>query len=1184
VSAGRAGQVRRVRRPAVLQRIPLDRSVIIEASAGSGKTFTLEHLVVELLLTTEVTLDRILVVTFTEKATNELRMRLRAKLEELRSTEDPAASVPAEIAAEGAGGDGGDDDAWVIDDAAQKRLDHALRSFDGATITTIHAFCQRVLRENAFSSGRLFREQQVDGRDAFARAMPEALRRDVARDPGRAPWLEAALGSGWSIDRIQSLLWDCVQSRGELRPVLDAGEITRALDAFSLDDARRTDGVAEMRSWGMHASTAKTVARRLYDLADVVERARTSRSVPRYALDAQAVDFAYLLEKIPPAPPGSGPAASLCAAAVELARLTPTFAGGLAQTLLPAVRDELARRKREAGQYDFDDMLALVDEALRGPRAAALASAMRERWRYVLIDEFQDTDETQWSIFRRGFFEGKDRPGVLCLVGDPKQSIYRFRGADVDTYLRAREEVLEAGGQQALLDHNYRATPELVLATNLIFDQTAAAPMFTGSLRYTPLACGKPDRTLADGAGRAVSPVHVMRFSTWPDAQTLSALGTWMASEIRAITDPSRPWRLDGRALGHGDVFVLTRTSREGRVLGAALRAAGVPHTFYKQDGLFQTDEARDLRTLLAAVDDPGHRARRLAAWLTPFFGLPLAAIDRARDLPGTHPLVAGLHAWKAIADSRDFGRLFDAIVRDSGLVRREIFFADGERELTNYLHLFELLLEHAHRTRSTLGDLVQALSGLIDRTRLPLDLEGSVQRLEGEEPAVQIMTVHKSKGLEAPIVFVAGGFPQSRGDEVRVYHDGGRRLAWAGAVSDPAVEARARAEEREEEQRLMYVALTRAQGRMYLPCAVSELRPGDGEAVRREPRNLRGPYGVVNRRIASVLESRDPHVTFEDVPTGRRPTAEAPDPQGEDWRPPAALLREATRLQEEDDRRVATLRRSRLGPLVTSYTRMRGDRPLPRSSRADVPAEPLEEGPAAQLRGARTSGVFLHELLERVPLASFAAGDTIDAWRSRPDVSALLDEAMAVHRIDRPQRDHAERLVWAAYTTPVALPGGGRIAGIASAAAAAPVVREMDFAFAVPGSAHATDPAGRAGPLHAMVRGSIDLAFEHAGATYFVDWKSDSLPSYAPETLGRHVHDHYETQARLYAVAIVKLLGEKTRAHHEARFGGMLYCFLRGLDARGHGVWAARPSWEDVQQWERELRPSVDRLAETSP
>jgi exodeoxyribonuclease V beta subunit len=1139
---------RRAARPAVLRSIPLDRNAVIEASAGTGKTFTLEHLVVELLLKTDATIDRLLVVTFTEKATNELRARVRAKLVELLSS-----SPPHEAATEKG-------DFWSIDDDARERLARAVHAFDGATITTIHAFCQRVLREQAFDSGRMFEEKQVDGRDAFGRAIREALRRGIARDRERAQWLEVALRIGWSIGRIEELLWECVQSRGEPRPLLDAATLNQHLDAFPIEDARRADGVAEMCDWGMHPATAKTVARRLYELADVVERSGVARSLPAYVLSSQDVGFAYLLQKLPSFLPRPGRVARLCDAALELAGSTPTFAAGLAQMILPPVRDEFTRRKREAGQYDFDDMLTLVDEALSGSRGDTLATAMRDRWRYVLIDEFQDTDETQWSIFRQAFFDRAGRSSVLYLVGDPKQSIYRFRGADVHTYLRAREEIVAAGGRPVPLDQNHRATRSLVDATNLIFDQAAPNRIFSGSIEYRPVTCGRPDRTLVDGSGRATSPVHVMRFCAAPDAEAVAALGHWMAREIEAITDPSRPWRLDGRALEYGDVFVLTRNAREGRTTGAALRAAGVPHAFYKQDGLFQTNEATEVRTLLLAIDEPHDRARRLSAWLTPFFGLSLADIERARDLPGSHPIVARLHEWKALADARDFDRLFERLLQGSGVVRREIFFADGERELTNYLHVLELLREHAHRSHATLRDLVHALSGLIDGTRLPLDLEGNVQRLESERRAVQIMTIHKSKGLQAPIVFVVGGFSQPRGDEVRIYHEGGKRLAWVGAASDPEVEAHSKAEEREEEQRLMYVALTRAEGRLYLPCAVRDAVPG--QAGGDEPRALRGPYDIVNRRIAELLRADQPSLSVQDVvPVGEATGVIESGRRGHGWHPAAALLNE-----ENDSVSYAELRQRHAGAFVTSYTRMKGERAAARRTQGEGIAEAIDEAPGIELRGARSSGVFLHELLERMPIASFAESAGLEPWRLRAEVSLLFDEAMATHRIDRGQRAHAEQLVWWAYTTRLALPRGGWLEGIA---ASPRVAREMGFVFSIPESAR---KAGPARTVCGYVRGSIDLAFEHEGHTYFVDWKSDSLSSYSPEALGRHIHLRYEAQAQLYCVAIGKLLGAKTRAEYDARFGGMFYCFLRGFGARGCGLWSVRPSWDEVLSWENAL------------
>ncbi len=1149
---------RRVVRPDVLRRVPLDRHGVIEASAGTGKTFTLESLVVEIVLSTDVSLDGLLCVTFTEKATHEIRSRVRAKLETLLAGggESP---TDEQIRA---------GDYWTIDDRNRKKLETALHTFDGATIATIHAFCHRVLSDNAFASGRCFEEQPIDGREAFGRALRDSLRVDLAREPARARWLVAALRAGWSIERIEKLLWDCLQKRAELRPAFDASALDAALGAFPVEEACDPRLLQEIKSWGVHGRTAGTIAGALNDLAELVEQAREAEDAPFYVREAKDV-VAKLRERLVQLVPRPGRAARVCELALDLVRATPPFADAIAHAMLGSVRDELWRSKRAAGRYDFDDMLTLVDDALRGPHGAELARAMRQKWRYALIDEFQDTDETQWSIFRRAFFESgaSGAPSVLLLVGDPKQSIYRFRGADVHTYLAARDEVVAAGGASVRLDENYRATPALVEATNRLFAPGSAESIFTGDIEYVPVGCGRPDRALVDGEGRAVTPVCALEFS---GELSLRDLGAWIAREIRTATNPARPFRLDGRALEYRDAFVLTRSLREGRAIGAALRASGVPHAFYKEEGLFQSDEAKDLRAVLSAIEDPDDHGRRMAAWLTPFFGLPLAEVERARNLPATHPLLERLYAWKALSDARDFDRLFQSIVGDSGIVRREIFFANGERELTNYLHLLEILVERARGGRATLRDLVQELSGLMAQTKFPMDLEGNMQRLASEQSAVQIMTIHKSKGLEAPLVFVASGPSRPSAEEVRVYHEGGRRLAWVGSLS-PDVGVTVKREESEEDERLMYVALTRAMGRLYLPFVVDT----GGES-----KPVRGPYGRVQRRVVELVRAKDPLVSVEAVADGAAVRV-APEPlPAAPWQPPAALL------HDRDERGAyASLRERHAATLVTSYTRLRGERAGLRSSSTEQPedrrleksADTFDDAPATNLRSARASGVFLHELLEQMPLASFALPGDFAAWRVRPDVCALFEENLAAHRIESAQREHAERLVWAAYTMPVALPGGDRLDGFAMATR---VVREMEFVYPIPEPGHPTLADGAAHtPLcvsHGYVRGSLDLAFQHRGLTYFADWKSDSLVSYAPDSLARHVALHYEDQAKLYALAVVRLLGVRSRADHEARFGGLLYCFLRGFDEEG-GLWSSRPSWDDLLAWDESRRARRD-------
>jgi exodeoxyribonuclease V beta subunit len=1135
----------RIARPAVLRGIRLDRSSVLEASAGTGKTFALESIVTELVLSTNVELDRVLLVTFTERATSELRERVRAKLETLHAGRAEPAS-DADILR---------GDFWTLDAAAKARVARALHAFDGATIATIHAFCQRVLREVAFAGGRLFDEEQVDGREAFGRAFKEALR-SVAKDETRRPWLEAALGGGWSVTRIEELLWKSTQAHGDLRPELDVGALSASLAAWPAALAQGADLSRQIGAWGTHANTAKAVVRRIAALADVVEGARGD--VARYVLAAGSLKLEELLEKVAGLRPKPGSAALVCAAAVQLVSATPPFSAGLAQSLLPVVASSLSRTKRASGRYDFDDMLLLVDEALRGPRGAALAESMRRRWRYAFIDEFQDTDETQWSIFRRAFFDSgaaEATRSFVFLVGDPKQSIYRFRGADVDTYLSARAAVLDSGGQRLSLEESYRATQPLVDATNTIFDQDAQDPIFSGDVSYAPVRCGRPDRELVDGDGRPVSAVHLLRFER---ELSLPGIARVIAREVAKMTDPARPWRFGGRALEPQDAFVLTRSAREGRIVGETLRDLGVPHAFYKEEGLFQSEEAGDLAILLSAIADPSDRARRFSAWLTPFFGLPLSAIERARDLPPSHPLVARLLGWKALADARELGRLFESVLRESGIVRREIFFGRGERALTNLQHLVEYLSDRAASGHKTLDDLVNELGGLRMRTRTPLDLEGNVQRLEGDRPAVQIMTIHKAKGLEAPVVFVAGGASSPPPDDVRLYRGEGRRLAWVGTLSK-AVESRVKEGAKEEDERLMYVALTRAMGRLYLPCVA------DGD----KPRSLRGAYDRMNGRLFELGRSGRVAWTSEDV--APPPTTTPPSSEQGSWEPPRALLGpDVPRLSYD------ALRASRAGPIATSYTRMKAERQsafasVPAPSRVYHAATPEAEALPTTLRGARGSGVFLHEILERVPITSFSQSRDFDGWRGRPDVAALVSEAMAAHRVAPAQRDHAERLVWVAYTTPIGLPGGGRVDRISGALR---VVREMRYVFPLrdaerPGEREERPPAGRP---NAYVRGSLDLVFEHRGLAYFVDWKSDTLASYAAADLGPHVAEHYREQLELYALALVRLLGVRTEGEYLERFGGLLYCFLRGLDGDGCGLWSARPSWAEILNWSEDL------------
>ena len=1157
----------RYQKPAILSRLPRRGHAVIEASAGTGKTYTIEHLVVDLLLGGGASIGELLVVTFTEKATAELKARVRTLLEKL------VVLGPDE----GAGPDVPDEACWLLDGDARARLRKALLDFDTATIATIHGFCQRVLGEQAFATRRLFAETLVDGADAFSAAFRDVLRSELAREPGFRSLLAAYLADR-SVEDLEELLYTCSRERGRLLPRYDPTAIDRALAEFPAGalaaleaEAKGRDRTTLKNRWN---KVAEPVAAALAS-SDPVARLRAVGELIQRKSGASALS--NLRETVAMVGGPAAPGADAALAALERAAVP--LAAAAVQWFLPPVVARLSARKREAGLLDFDDMLVLLRDALHGPGGEELARLLRGRYRYALVDEFQDTDEVQWEIFRRVFFECPDTS--LFLIGDPKQAIYGFRGADVHAYLKARRAVEEAGGVVVPIDQNFRSTAAMIEAYNRILDQAADAPFFTGEIRYDhPVTCGKDALRLLGPDGTAAPPVRL--FELRPSragaskAVLLPPLAAGIAGEIRALLDPAAGLRFDEgkgeapRPLFARDVFVLTRSIDEGREIGAVLREAGIPHAFFKQDGLFQTDEAGHLLDVLAALAAPDDRSARIRAWLTPLFGLRLEELPAARDLGADHPLVATLDGWRALGERRDYEALFAAILDGSGLVRRTLLAGD-ERALTNYGHLVELLLEEVARRGPTLDELAATLRSWVEERALPPGESGNVQRLESERDAVQIMTLHKSKGLEAPVVFLAGGFKSPSWSRLTVFHDEGGRAAWIGSPPE-GPGAIADRESAEEDQRLLYVGLTRAKARLYLPYVPFEAEDG-GEGPGRE---VDGCYAAVNRRLEDLVRAGDLAGTagplFERVVV-RDAAVEAEDEAAVAGKLVGFAPRPELLAEVRDDS-FAKLRRERGGLVITSYSRLAGRAHLPVRGDETAELDRDEEAPAApppdDLPGGTGTGNFLHEVLEAVSLDTVRGIDA-EAWATLPSIDRLLRRTARRHELDERHLPRAARVVHAALVTPLG-------PDLPSVIGAREVSRELEFLYPIPEAAHPllSRSDGSPGPLavhRGFVKGFIDLVFEHDGRVYFADWKSDFLPSYGADALAAHVRDRYDVQARLYSLAIVKYLGLRTEADFEARFGGLLYLFLRGLAAgAGGGRFFARPSFATVAAWEADL------------
>jgi len=1206
-------------------------ATVVEASAGTGKTYQLEHLVFDLVAEGRALLPEILVVTFTERAASELVARIRATIDA------------------GLRGAGGATDPAVADPAMRARLGAARRSFDLASITTIHAFCQRLLTEEPFLTGRLLEQSQVDGRAAFGEAFRDGLRTVLATDPTHRPYLEAHLGDNQGVDRLEELLYKASTARGRWafpHSEADLAALAQGLLAGKLS-------LLELAWKPVLPGQKGTAFRRRLEvlwpaLAAALDRGNWLPVLA--ALDDQAdANFYRYLDGIATATSAN---AALRKLGQDLTRLaqTPTAPEAIVQRLLPVVTAEVERRKVGQGLYDFDDMIGAVARALDDEVGGdGLAEKLRRRYRYVLIDEAQDTERTQWRIFERAFLGPSGRasaPTPVVLIGDPKQAIYAFRGADVHTYVAARAAIRDAGGAALALDRNFRSAPEVVRAVNAILDQTAAPPYFTDpQIAYDhPVTSQRPP--MDDAAPERAAGVTLFKLSL-PENPPRPLRVVAIKRALRsAITARILRLRQEQPDLRPSSIFVLTRTNAEAREVGAALGEAGIACSYYKQEGLWRLPEAKHVRALLCAIADPADRMARLHAWLTPFFGATLRQLEALGEPPGDHPLVRQLYDWKALADARDYPALWASVFESNGLGARHVLARPSRRRLGLYRQIADELLAEAAARPLSIVELAGAV-GRFAAGQFPVARGGGardldIQRADLDDGAVQIMTMHRAKGLEATHVFLYGALTTLPiGREVHLFRQGGERVFCAGRPRDPAVVELIKTHRSEDDQRLLYVAMTRARDRLYMPyfpdrdasdddpfSFTNDKDHGDYVAFQK----ITGPYRHVNQRLRALAAEPTRFADLfqiEAVPFPAPERAASPELAArlEAWSPPpsgervrAAPARdEAAAAEAPDAQELARLRIERRGFFITSYSRLKdaegGYQPpvldeeeddgaaasldelaAPEDGAAAATAAAQDEagnagpGPeaarpaASDLPGGAATGLFLHAILEK---AALGALPPLAEWERAPEVRRLLEAEC--RRWDRDPRHlgAAARMAHAALSAPIGLPGARTATTIATASR---VRREVDFLFPVaPERVRASEVAGpgsddgaRVVVERGFIRGVLDVLFEHEGRACFADWKSDALPHFSAAAIAAHVAANYDLQIRIYTVAIVRLLGVANEADYERRFGGLAYLFLRALgdDATGAdaqdqpapGVFVGRPSYAEVRSWDHDL------------
>lgn len=1144
--------------------IALSGTRLIEAGAGTGKTWTIATLVLRLLLEHELPVGRILVVTYTRAATAELRARIRARLVgALMAFDAGDAAEPflRDLLARH----------MPYRDEAMARLRLAIECFDEAAIYTIHGFCQRALAETAFEAAYGFERELL--------ADQQELLDSVARDTWRRLMAEATLPwARWLIEQIGGP----EELARRVRDYLGRGYVSTAVPAAPERAIAEHDFAAACASvrrvWRSDAQT-------ILALLDSPGMKQTHYSLRQNRLRAEAIE-AFFGQSVVVAPLPKGleffgteklvagtkkgqptpehpfftAMDALLASAAAYVQACDAEMRRLVHDFLHAAREELKVLKRRNGQQTYDDLLAELAEALRGAGGPALMVSLRQRYQAALVDEFQDTDPLQLEIFSQ-LFGTQDHP--LIFVGDPKQAIYGFRGADVFAYLAARQQ---AAAGYALLE-NRRSDPPLLNAFNALFDR--ARPFLLDALPYDPAMpawmARKSLRIDDDSA-----PFTLWSMVSSPDSKpmakdrALPLVAAAVADDIARLLVLAGEGRaqLDGSPLTGGDIAVLVRKRRQGEAVRQALARRGIASVAMGGGSIWHSDEAEEFERLLLAVAAPARLGLVRAALATVLFGATSTHLAEWHDdSDAWSERLDAFHADNQLLRERGFMAMWHRLLRREGVVARLLARPDGERRLTNYRHLAELLqaVEHA-------GTLDAAgLARHIARQREGPEGEEHQLRLESEAQLVRIVTIHASKGLQYPVVYCPflwdGPLPDKDGWPV-LAHDGASTQLDFGSPQIDALRRQADIEALAEELRLAYVAMTRAEHR----CIVTWGRVNQCE---RSPLAwlLFGPRQAVDEPREWLAQS----LARGDVALDIELNALVQDPRlagALSVRPlPAEGAQVAMPVCPVVDGRLRRFAGTIPAPWrVTSFSALAArlaeegaaDRDADREAECGVVMSPaLPAVPPVPTfasihdfpRGTR-AGSCLHAIFER-----------IDFQRSQSS-GPIIAAALAEFGYASAWQPVVERLVADVLAAPLDA-AGLRLTDVPRSER----LVELEFAFPL-GS-----PAQRAG----YMKGFIDLVFRHAGRWYIVDWKSnhlgDSRADYASVALAAAMRLHrYDLQQQIYAAALRRALSLREPAlDWEQAFGGVYYLFLRGMTpGTSTGIHFARPAHDEIEQWLR--------------
>lgn len=1166
------------------QSVPLHGTNLIEASAGTGKTWTISWLYLRLIAVYGLKVDKILVVTYTEAATAELRDRIRKRLAdalaylEQRPHAETYESLPLEA---------------PLHDCIQ-RLQLALVSFDEAAVFTIHGFCKRVLSENAFEARMPFETELVTNEDNLLTELtdkfwyqhflkPDALHLRLLQKRGLTPdgllaTVRHFIGKPYLHTDIQpvtaeafaqrqgafeSALQACQQHWASEREAIISLLLSGALNGSTYSKRYVPNWASKLDAYFANPLDLPYETLERFATPALTEKTKDGKVTPQHAFFAQVDALLAAHDAL-----SDGEQAAL-----EYLRLQ----------LLHHLRAELPVRKQQLGILTFDDLLLHLRDALEQhpdfpPRLAL-------KYQAALIDEFQDTDPIQYEIFERIYRDKPEQP--VFYVGDPKQAIYGFRGADIYTYLKAAHST----SAHYTLQHNFRSHPDLLQALNHLFAQSDQP--FRSDIRYEAVSAGKPQHDIflpspLAGEGLGVRGIPSIRLWDWNSldegfnsAAVQESIAEAVANDIARLLNAGREGiaRIGERPVESRDIAVLVRENQQGEQIKRALLARGIASVQKSRDSIFCTREASDFRAVLRAIAEPGNETALKQALVTELFGFTaedLFALDENPQLLEAE--LEAFHRWHKTWHSQGFMPMFRQWMLQRQRYAHLLALADGERRLTNLLHLAELIHTESRLQGHGMHALIRWLQ---QKAEAGEQDEAHELRLESDENLVQITTIHKSKGLEYGIVYCPYLWAErdAKASTWFSWYDrdtdaGISRLQAEAFASDAALKCFREAEQAES-LRLLYVALTRAKYHCTIALVSGRINQFDyysalgwllfgklpqGKAIlgklRKDGMQPDERQRLMHAQLTQLVEQSAGGISHEVLSVEETRVCYQAD-SGE-WQPS---------IRRYQPRYVPV-------PKVGSFSGLTSGKDDERPDYDTLVVVPVAERSRSEAfpRGAK-AGSCLHKMLEELDFTQALA----------PQQDSVLLPALKRHGLPERWLPAGVQLLENTLNTP--LPAVNlRLCDLSKAQR----LDELEFYFPVERlrlkplqsllhqhlpaeweTIHTAIDKLKFNDLTGYMKGYIDLVFAADGQYFVVDYKSNDLGAmpadYRFEVMQEAMAEHhYYLQYLIYCLALHRYLQQRLPGYDwQQHVGGALYLFLRGMmpEQAGSGVFFHKPT-----------------------